>query len=158
MLCLSILWNSVFDFKKEIIEDISIQAKIQDVVDLYLGSQYESFVRTIYAQDKIPTSRIDKKLEAMFAYLGKTSVTIILFETDDDTMFYKSSKGRYLCASTENLKCSIREKYSKLIPLYVYDNVIHMTHDEEETEKDIIVVNEYINKLMEKPKRLIKKK
>lgn len=158
MTCLSILWNSVSDYKEEIVEGISQITTIHDAVDLELGEDYESFVRDIYDQDKIPTSRINQKLEAMACYPGKTCVTVILFETDNETMAFNERKGRYLCTFTENLKAAIREKYSKLIPLYVYDNVIHMTHDEEEALKDVAVVNKYLEKKSEKPRKLMKRK
>lgn len=147
MECLGILWNSMSDFKRDVLQDIEKQATIKEQIDLELDESYNNFVRDIYAQDDIAQWKVDKKIETMGMCSSSRQVTILLLDINTTTTYYHELKKRTVYLEMENLKQDIRGKYSKLIPFYFFDNVFHMTDDEEEYKADLKVVNKYIKNI-----------
>lgn len=147
MECLGILWNSMSDFKRDVLQDIEKQATIKEQIDLELDESYNNFVRDIYAQDDIAQWKVDKKIEAMGMCSSSRQVTILLLDINTTTTYYHELKKRTVYLEMENLKQDIRGKYSKLVPFYFFDNVFHMTDDEEEYKADLKVINKYIRNI-----------
>lgn len=160
MLCLGILWNSVYEFKDMILSDIEKYGNLVDSFDLNLEDNYEDFVRDIYAQDEIASWKVDKKVSTMFNSSDNRNITIVFIEVDLTDQFYHGGKKKMVYTNLENLKNGIRGKYGKMIKEYFFDNVFHMTDDTRELKADLGVVSEYLKRLNiedEKANKLVKK-
>lgn len=147
MLCLGILWNSVQEYKENIVSDIKQYGELIGTFDLPLGDKYETFVRDIYAQDEIASWKVDKKVETMFNSSEDRNITIAFIEVDLTDQFYHGGKKKMVYTNLENLKSGIRGKYSELVKEYFFDNVFHMTDDERELKADLKVLSNYLTKM-----------
>lgn len=145
MLCLGIIWNSAQQFKDFIIEDIERQGEILATYDLSLGENYCNFVRDIYLKDVIEDWKIEKKISTMKKSSDNRDVTLIFLEMDTTEQYYHEGKKKMVYASLDRLKKSIRTKYSKFVPEYFFDNVFHLTDDENEFKTSLIILDNYIN-------------
>ena len=146
MVCLGILWNGMQEYVDESINDINAYGKVKEAFTLHLGDQYESFVRTIYAQDEIAEWKVDKKVETMFQCSDSRDVTIFIADIDTKEKEYHPFKKRDVYINLENMKVNLRDKYGKLVKHYFFDNVMHVTDDEREYVADSKVVASFIEK------------
>lgn len=144
MLCLGIIWNCVQDFKTSIIEDINQQGEILATYDLFLGDEYDSFVRYIYSKEIIDEWKIDKKISSMYKSSDRRDVTLVFVKMDVTEKYYHKGKRKMVYASLDRLKRSIREKYSQLVPEYFFDNVFHLTDDENEFKACMGIFDFYV--------------
>ena len=159
MVCLGILWNCIEEHIEEVKEDVCKYGEIVEVIPLNLGDDYESFVRDIYAQDSIAEWKVNKKLETMFSCSDSRSITALIMKIDTTTQRYHEYKKRMVYENLEDMKTNIRKKYSEKIPYYFFDNIFHVTDDENEFKQDYEVLKSYIlKKGNEKQVYLVKKK
>lgn len=160
MKCLGIIWNSIYEFKDEILEDLKKYVVVEHSFSLDLSDEYENFVRTLYSFDEIADWKVDKKIETMFANSDDRKIGVVLFNVNTDNVRYHEFKKRNVYSDLEDLKVLIRNKYSKKIPIYFFDNIFHATDDEKEFEQDYKLVNSYINSCLineaEKEKTYVK--
>ncbi len=128
---IGILWNTISELEDLVITDINEMATVTEAHELDLSSQYEDFVRTIYEHDGIEEWKINKKLEGMRSS-NNQNVVILFIDVDDTQRVFNPNKKKEVITNIETLKRAIRTKYSQLIPNYYFDNVFHMTDNEEE--------------------------
>ena len=160
MFCLGILWNSMFEFKDEVFEDISKYGEIKKTYFLDLGNDYEQFVRDIYSKDTIAEWKVNKKIETMFACTESRIVTVVILKLDPGEIEYHPLKKRNIFRNIEDMKINIREKYRNYENVYFFDNLFHATDDEKEFKDDLDVIKKYLQIINEKKfskKRLIKR-
>lgn len=146
MKSLGILWNTVMPIKEEVLADISQLCKVIEIFELNLAGNYEEFVRNLYLHMDIEKWKIDKKIEAMYNCNDKKDVIVLIMDFSDSAAYYHQSKQRQVYQNLETCKLFIRNKYSEKIPEYFYDNVFHMTDDEEELKLNLIVINKFFSK------------
>lgn len=151
MKCMGILWNSSSIFKDEIIEDIKNYAKVIGVMTIDLEDNYEEFVREIYDCDSIEKWKVDKKIETMFMCTSSSQIRVLLMEVDTEEEYYHPHKKRNVYKNLEHMKIYVRNKYSKIVPVYFFDNVFHATDDEKEFYLTYEVIKKYmkIGKVLE---------
>ena len=148
MVCLGVLWNSVQDYVPDILVDISEHGKVISYFSLELGDNYERFVRDIYSCDEIADWKVDKKIETMYECTDVRRVTIVFINVETSEQTYHIYKKRMIYTNLENMKTEIREKYSRIIPNYFFDNTFHVTDDEKEFKDDLVIITNYINMLL----------
>lgn len=159
MLCLGILWNCMENNFEEAKKDISKYGDIIDVIPLNLEDKYETFVRDIYSVDDIATWKVDKKLETMFSCTNSKYLEVLIIDIKTDSMYYHPLKKRMVYTKLEGMKTDIRKKYSEKIPNYFFDNVFHVTDDENEFKNDYEILKKYLlNDELSKKNYLVKKK
>ncbi len=146
MVCLGLLWNGMQDHLKEALTDIATYGEILDCFSINFGDSYENFVRDIYAQDEIAEWKVNKKLETMFACSDSRTITVFMVNIDTKEQEYHPYKKRMVYINLERMKREIREKYSHIVPVYFFDNTMHVTDDEKEFKADFGVVKSYIEK------------
>lgn len=144
MKSLGILWNSSSCFKDEIKSDVKEYAKIIGTITIDLEDNYEEFVREIYAQDDIAKWKVDKKLETMFLCTSNKIINVLIMDIDVEEQYYHPHKKRMVYKNLEQMKIDIREKYSKKVPVYFFDNVFHVTDNENEFYLDYEVIKKYM--------------
>lgn len=145
MKCLGILWNTVHPMKEEVLKDICILGDLIEYHDLNLEKDYERFVREIYEQDQIATWKVDKKLETMFASTDARKVCVFIVDISTDEIYFHPYKKTNVFKNIEEMKVSIREKYKNKVNVYFFDNIMHLTDDENEYERDLEVVQKFMN-------------
>lgn len=145
MICLGILWNGMDEYKEDVKNDIGNYGEIAKSFTLNLGEEYEKFVRDIYNQDEIADWKVDKKLETMFKCSDSRKITVLIMKIETNVQYYHKLKKRMVYTNLEQMKINIREKYSKLVTHYFFDNVFHVTDDENEFKLDYQIVKKYIN-------------
>ena len=123
-----ILWPSVGKWFDIISHDIGKRIKIIDQEDIFLGESFGDFVREIYSIDDIDTWKVEMKIIFMSNY--EPRIRIINFEIPTPKFRSKDHPFSYLSYHGEHLKKSIRKKYSKKIPDYVYDIVCHTSDNQ----------------------------
>lgn len=146
MKSLGIIWNSAYDFKDDIVSDMSQVVKVDGCYHMDLGDDYEKFVRTLYSFDDIADWKVDSKLKAMFFENPNRKVCVVIFNFDADQTFYHAYKKRSVFSQLENLKGTIRGEYSKKVPCYFFDNVFHASDNAKEFEQDYNLFLEYYKK------------
>lgn len=146
---MGILWNSVHEYKEQALLDIKESADLLGSFDLQLDENYEQFVRGIYSQEKMDSWKIDKKIDTMFQSTDNRTVTVFVIDIDTSEQFYHEYKKKVVYKRLDDLKKSIREKYSKLVPVYFFDNVLHLTDDEQEFITNMAIVSEYTKNITE---------
>lgn len=146
MLSIGIIWNSASEFKDYILSDIAEYGEILNTFDLILGNKYDEFVRDIYSDDAIEDWKIDKKIETMKESSDYQGVTVVVLNIDTTEQYYHEHKKRMVYANLDRLKRSIREKYSQLVSVYFFDNVFHLTDDENEYVECVEVLSKYTDK------------
>lgn len=149
MVCLGVLWNSVQEYKDDVINDISKYGTIINYFSLNLEDEYEQFVRDIYSCDEIAEWKVDKKVETMFNCSDSRIVTIVFIDIETKEQMYHIYKKRMIYTNLENMKTKIREKYSQIVSNYFFDNIFHVTDDEKEFKDDLNVVSGYLRKKLE---------
>lgn len=158
MVCLGILWNSMQNYLDEVFDDISCYGEIIDYFTMNLGDDYEKFVRDIYSCDSIASWKVDKKIETMFKCTDSRKVTIVFINMEMSKQEYHIFKKRMVYVNLENMKINIREKYSQIVNPYFFDNVFHVSDDENEFNQDYDIVNRYKDEyLVKEEKSKIKK-
>lgn len=158
MLSVGIIWNSASEFKDYILSDIAEYGEILNTFDLILGDQYDEFVRDIYSDDAIEDWKIDKKIETMKESSDYRGVTVVVLNVDTTEQYYHEHKKRMVYANLDRLKRSIREKYSQLVSVYFFDNVFHLTDDENEYGECVDILSKYTDKeIMPQQKAKVKK-
>lgn len=83
MVYIGVLWNTVNQFKNEIIDDISQFGNVLKTYEIDLWFEYDSFVRKIYENDGIAEWKVNLKLDAMNKSENKK--VVIMFIQIDNT-------------------------------------------------------------------------
>lgn len=151
MLSLGIVWNTAQQYNEEIINDIKKQVKIIDCIQLKLDGEFKSFVNDIYYNEE--KWKIEKKYHSMESCENK-EVTLIIFQFDHSKKNYHVQKHKDVYTELNNLKVCIRNKYSKQINNYIFDNLFHCTDDEFEFYNNYKTALNYINKIPKQEKNI----
>lgn len=146
MVCIGVLWNTVYTYKKEIIEDISNFGKIVKYYDLDLGVKYDDFVRNMYKSDGIANWKVELKIDSM-KKSNDTRVILMFIKIDDLERRFNEKKEKEVIANIEDLKQYIRKKYSVRISNYFFDNIFHITDNEDELISTLLILKDWYNSI-----------
>lgn len=141
MLSLAVIWNTANEYNSEIINDVADRVKILEQFEINLGQYYQKFVYDIYYNEQ--KNKIDKKYNSMMLFSNR-SVTVIVFEFDDKKVYFHPQKNKNVYAELNDLKVYIRDKYSKKIVNYYFDNVFHCTDDVNEFKHNYKITKKYL--------------
>ncbi len=145
MFSIGIIWNSVYHFKDEIINDLSKGLDIKDSFTLDLADNYVNFVNDIYQSENMLQEKIIKKIDYMLMNPCR-KIEIVLFTFDKQKVNYHVMKKKYVYTELEDMKMKIRKKYSGLIVNYTFDIVFHATDNIDELNNCYDVVKKYLSK------------
>ena len=137
MKCIGILWNSLGKFNKQAVEDISNNICVDKVMSINLGENLSNFIWDIYETDlPIVQERIKIKIQNTADYFESKEITIMFIDIDENIV---SDVVTYL----KQLKKMVREKYSKVVGHYQFDNVFHLTENDDEYMRIINALRRY---------------
>lgn len=149
MISLGIVWNSSYYLKEQIIEDIKNQANVLDVFDLRLGKHFEQFLYEIYKSENMEKFKIDKKFDHINKSTIMKTISVVVFDFDDSIKTYHEQKKCMVYKNLDDIKKSIREKYSTQINNYCFDIVFHSSDNLEEVKRNFCIIKKYIEYIRE---------
>ncbi len=152
MIYIGILWNTVNNFYIDILKDLTEFSEILFWNEIDLENQYNEFIKSIYELDGIDEWKVNLKLQSMNQTLNK-KIVIVFLKIDDNTKIFNSKKNKIVSVNIENLKYTIRKKYSEKIPNYFFDNIFHMTDNDEEILNTLEVLREWFPDIYTKYKQ-----
>lgn len=137
-----ILWNMGSKYAREMMLRIAIMEDVIQVRAYDLGDNYEQFVLDCYEgdQEAYDGGYIYDKIKNMNAENHR----IIAFILKIDNPTYREDKtGNKQCIEARQVKQKIRDEYADKINGYFFDNLIHMSDNEEEMKRTLGVLNKY---------------
>ncbi|MBE6153208.1 MAG: glycosyltransferase [Firmicutes bacterium] len=143
--CVGILWNSL---SKEMIEEamkfIKERATINECVSVDLKDKYREFINEIYLYNNefegIPVIKSGTLIDR---YDSNTIVILNLIVKVSNYLYFNKLKG-FMFEEIAELKSFIRKYFKYKIRDYAYDNIFHLTVDDEEYEYTDEICKKYI--------------
>lgn len=143
--CIGILWNSLNEeMMEEAIEFIKEKSTIIDCVSVDLEDQYRQFIKDIYFYNNeyegVPIMKAGILVDK---YDSNTIVVLNLIIKVSNYLYFNGTKG-FMYSEIAELKSFIRKYFKSKIKEYAYDNVFHLTVDNDEYEYTDVVCRKYI--------------
>ncbi len=143
--CVGILWNSLNkEMMEEAIAMIKEKSTITGCVAVDLEQQYRQFINEIYLYNNefegIPVIKAGTLIDK---YDSNTIVVLNLIMKVSNYMYFNAMKG-FIFEEIAELKSLIRKFFKTKITDYAYDNIFHLTVDNEEYEYTNQVCKKFI--------------
>lgn len=144
--CIGILWNSLNDsMMQEAINIISNNATILEGVTIDLEDRYRDFIRDIYGKETefagIPIFKAGSLIDR---YISNTIVILNLLIRVTNYMYLNKTKG-FVYEEVAKLKNYIRKYFKPKITDYAYDNIFHLTVNQNEYDYTKDICQKYLN-------------
>ena len=130
---------------KEAIDKISEKAAIIEILPIDFGIDYRSFINDIYFYNNEYEGIPYLKGCGLIDMFENNMITLISLSIDI-TGYIKDKRKGYIFKEALELKRMIRELFKKRIPVYAYDNIFHLTTDQEEYTYTLDVIKKYLDK------------
>lgn len=145
--CIGILWNSLDkEMFNEAIQVIQEHSTITDCIAVDLQEQYKQFIKDIYLYNNefegIPVIKASTLIDK---YDSNIIIVLNLIMRVSNYIYFNDMKG-YMYTEIAELKTLIRKNFKTRIKDYAYDNIFHLTVDNEEFEYTDEVCKKYIRK------------
>lgn len=143
--CIGILWNSLSkEQMDEAIKFIGERATITDSISVDLGDEYRQFIYDIYHYNhEFEGIPVIKACTLIDRYDSNTIVILNLLVRITNYMYYNKQKG-FMFEEIAELKSFIRKYFKTRIRDYAYDNIFHLTVDDEEHEYTDTICKKYV--------------
>lgn len=144
MYSLGILWNMGNEYAEEIIFKIATMQKMMQIKKYNLQDKYDEFVLDCYDGDNeaFLDGYIYDKIKSM-KNSSTSNVIIFVVEINNPTFRLNIENGMRQCIEVRQIKQKIRDEYASKINGYFFDNLIHMTDNEEEYKKILSILYKY---------------
>ena len=139
---IGILWNMGQEYAREMMLKIAIMDDVIQVRIMDLQDMYEHFVYDCYSDDEeaLDGGYIYDKINTM--NINSRRIVVFVVKIDNPT-FQINEQGKKQCIEAREIKKKIRAEYADKIDGYFFDNLIHISDNEEEMEKTRSVVDKY---------------
>lgn len=140
-LSVGIIWNKGYKLYKEILEDINIMQEVVIARSYNLSSEYEQFILDCYLGDEeaYQDGYIYDKIRSMSDEKLR-EIIVFAIKIENPTYKFNLENNNIQCEQTREIKKYIRNKYSLQIDGYFFDNLIHISDNDEETLKMLEVI------------------
>lgn len=143
--CVGILWNSLNkEMMEEAIQYIQEHSTITDLVAVDLQDQYKQFIKDIYLYNNefegIPVIKAGTLIDK---YDSNTIIVLNMIMRVSNYIYFNKTKG-FMFTEIAELKSFIRKYFKTKINDYAYDNIFHLTVDNDEFEYTDGVCRKYI--------------
>ncbi len=144
--CIGILWNSLnVDLMQEAINRISDKSVVTEILPIDLGSDYRDFINDIYFYNNEYEGIPYLKGCGLIDMFENNTITLISLSLDI-TGYIKDKHKGYIFKEALELKKLIREIFKRRIPIYAYDNIFHLTTNQEEYSYTLGVIRKYLER------------
>ena len=139
-----ILWNMGNKYAREMMLKIAIMQDVIQVRVYDLKDKYDSFVLDCYKGDDeaFQDGYIYEKIKNMKSTDDKRAIVFIV-KIDNPTYKINEENGISQCIEARGIKQQIRDEYSSKIDGYFFDNLIHMSDNEEESRRVLSILTKY---------------
>ena len=142
--CIGIIWNSLSpDQVNEAIDILQGHARIIAVKTIDLQAKYRDFIFEIYKYNNEKIGIPVFKSSVLIDRYDSNSITIVLLRINVYTYIHYSQKKGYLFKEPALLKDIIRQYFIPRIKDYAFDNIFHLTMNEDEFEFTKRVCSKY---------------
>ncbi len=143
--CIGILWNSLEnELMSEAINFIKERATINECIAVDLKEQYRSFINDIYHyNDEVEGVTFIKASTLIDKFDSNTIVILNMIVKVTNYIYFNKLKG-FMFEEIAELKSFIRKYFKTKIREYAYDNIFHLTVDEDEYQYTDEVCKKYI--------------
>ena len=143
--CIGILWNSLSEeMINEAINFIGEKAKIKEYISVDLKDKYREFINEIYLYNNefegIPVIKAGTLIDR---YDSNTIIILNLIVKISNYIYFNKLKG-FMFEEIAELKTFIRKYFKYKIKDYAYDNIFHLTVDDEEYKYTDEICKKYI--------------
>ena len=143
--CVGILWNSLNEeMMNEAVKLISEKSVIYNCVEIDLKEKYRQFIEDIYVHNHefegIPVIKASTLIDK---YDSNTIMILNLVIKVSNYIYFNKQKG-YMLEEIAELKSFIRKYFKQKIKDYAYDNIFHLTVDDDEYEYTDKICKKYI--------------
>ena len=143
--CIGILWNSLSEeMINEAINFIGEKAKINECISVDLKDKYREFINEIYLYNNefegIPVIKAGTLIDR---YDSNTIIILNLIVKISNYIYFNKLKG-FMFEEIAELKTFIRKYFKYKIKDYAYDNIFHLTVDDEEYKYTDEICKKYI--------------
>lgn len=143
--CVGILWNSLNkEMMEEAIQYIQEHSTITDLVAVDLQDQYKQFIKDIYLYNNefegIPVIKAGTLIDK---YDSNTIIVLNMIMRVSNYIYFNKTKG-FMFTEIAELKSFIRKYFKTKINDYAYDNIFHLTVNNDEFEYTDGVCRKYI--------------
>ncbi len=137
--CIGILWNSLsIDQKQEAINFINNNAELKNSITIDFKEDYRKFIDEIYLYNKeFEGISVIKAGTLIDKYDSNSIIILNMVIKVTNYIYFNDTKG-YMFEEVAALKSFIRKYFKTKIKDYAYDNIFHLTVDDNEydyTEK-----------------------
>ena len=139
-----ILWNMGNKYAREMMLKIAIMQDVIQVRVYDLKDKYDSFVLDCYKGDDeaFQDWYIYEKIKNMKS-TDDTRAIVFIVKIDNPTYKINEENGISQCIEARGIKQQIRDEYSSKIDWYFFDNLIHMSDNEEESRRVLSILTKY---------------
>lgn len=143
--CIGILWNSLNkEMMEEAIEIIKQYATITGIIYTDLEEKYREFINDIYFYNHEFEGIPVIKAGTLIDKYDSNTIVILNMVIKVTNYFYQNKLKGYMFKEVAELKNLIRKYFKMKIVDYAYDNVFHLTVDDDEYEYTDEVCKKYI--------------
>ncbi|MBM08546.1 MAG: hypothetical protein CMF69_03080 [Magnetovibrio sp.] len=138
------IWGPAKKFTNEILEHINKKFPVLHyyIYDFKNKEDFEKSVLNIYTTDDIDPNKVKNvKIKNMLNH--SFSYTYFKFYIEKPNFRKKKATGNDLSRVVEAIKKEIREKYKSKISNYIYDIIIHISDNFEQTKDIDIIMKKY---------------
>lgn len=141
---IGILWNMANEYTEEIISEIAENTELTEVSQYDLKEIYDTFVLDCYKGDDeaFLDGYIYDKIKNM-KKAGNNKIVLFSAKINNPTYKINEENGITQCVEIRSIKQQIRNKYASKIDGYFFDNLIHMTDNEEEYKRVSKIICNY---------------
>ena len=139
-----IIWNMGNKCAREMMLKIAIMQDVIQVRVYNLKDKYDSFVLDCYKGDDeaFQDGYIYEKIKNM-KFTDNTRAIVFIIKIDNPTYKINKENGISQCIEARSIKRQIRDEYSSKIDGYFFDNLIHMSDNEEEAKRAWSILTKY---------------
>lgn len=143
--CIGILWNSLNEeMMQEAMDIIKENSEVTGWVKVDLEEQYRQFINEIYLYNNefegIPVIKAGTLIDR---YDSNSIMVLNMIIRVTNYIYFNKTKG-FMYSEIAELKSYIRKYFKKKIRDYAYDNIFHLTVDDEEFQYTDYVCKKYI--------------
>ena len=154
MRLLGVIWNSVEDKWSDVIKDIEQYGKVEKVYSIDFGNDFANFIKELYPFSPEELWKSEYKINGLINQYKDNIVHIVIIDIPQVKKVFLPQKNKDMYQNVLDMKVGIRRKYKYLIKEnsfgtkngVSYDNVFHMTDDEQEYNDNLLSVIPFLIK------------
>ena len=144
MKTIAILWNSMEDNFENVLNDLKNYSNILDCFKINFNDNFDKFISDIYPYSGSDKWKLEYKINIMNNKYKKNEILVLFLDIPNSEKIYCERKKTYLYKNVEEIKQNIRQKYKNLVKNYCFDNIFHMTDDEIEFNKTLLIIKKHL--------------